>query len=132
MHGIFRILKVRTYDQIDVKLTIDQFGLLYAIDRNGEEVIQKDMAKFMEKDASAVLRMIDSLEDKELVVRVVDKNDRRKNKIMVTKKGEKVIEQLIQIEMQLDAELMQGLPNEDIDTFYKVIDHIQGQAKRIS
>ena len=131
MHMMFRVLKKRTGEQADVKLTIEQFGLLHAISMKEEDVIQKDMADMMGKDKSAILRIIDTLEEKELVRRVVDTNDRRKNFLMVTKKGEKVIEQYLKIEFELMEELQQGLSKSDLDTFYKVINHIRSKAEKL-
>ena len=130
MHEMFRVLKKRTGEIAETKLTIEQFGLLHAINRKEDDVIQKDMAEIMGKDKSAILRLIDSLEEKELVRRVVDINDRRKNYLMVTKKGEKLIKQYLKIEMELMEELQQGLKASDIDTFYKVVNHIKNNAER--
>jgi MarR family transcriptional regulator, transcriptional regulator for hemolysin len=47
------------------------------------------MADMIGKNKSTILRLINSLETKGLVRRVVDFKDRRKNYLMVTKKGEK-------------------------------------------
>jgi MarR family transcriptional regulator for hemolysin len=79
MHDIFRLFKKRFEEQqhSTIKISTEQFGLLRAISIKDEEVIQKDMADMMGKDKSAILRLIDSLEEKELVRRVVDPKDRR-------------------------------------------------------
>lgn len=131
MHEMFRVLKKRTGEIAETKLTIEQFGLLYAINMKNEDVIQQDMANIMGKDKSAIYRVIDSLEEKELVRRVVDKNDRRKNFLMVTKKGEAVIEQYLEIEYKLIKELKEGLCKSDIDTFYSVVNHIRNKAEKL-
>ncbi len=128
MHEMFRALKQRTGAQTDVKLTIEQFGFLFAISEKNEEVIQKEMAEILGKDQSAILRTVDSLEKKNLIRRVVDPKDRRKNFLMVTKKGEQVIEQYLKIEFQLNEELMDGLSPSEIETFLSVIDHIKNKA----
>lgn len=131
MHGMFRVLKKRTGELAETKLTIEQFGLLHAINMKNEDVIQQDMANIMGKDKSAIYRVIDTLEEKELVRRVVDKNDRRKNFLMVTKKGEAVIEQYLEIEYNLIKELEQGLSKSDIDTFYHVVNHIRNKSEKL-
>jgi DNA-binding MarR family transcriptional regulator len=128
MHEMFRALKLRTGTQTDVKLTIEQFGLLFAISEKKEDVIQKEMAVIMGKDQSAILRTVDSLEKKNLIRRVADPKDRRKNFLMVTKKGEQVIEQYLKIEFQLNEELMDGLSSSEIETFLRVIGHIKNKA----
>jgi len=131
MHEMFRVLKKRTGEIAETKLTIEQFGLLHAINMKNEDVIQQDMADIMGKDKSSIYRVIDSLEEKELVRRVVDKNDRRKNLLMVTKKGEAVIEQYLEIEHKLIKELNKGLCKSDIDMFYSVVNHIRNKAEKL-
>ena len=74
--------------------------------------------------------MIDSLEEKELVRRAVDKVDRRRNQIFITKKGEWTIEQYLNIEFELLEELLDGLKKEELDTFYNVVNHIKQKAER--
>jgi len=85
----------------------------------------------MGKDKSAILRMIDSLEEKDFVRRVVDKNDRRKNYIMVSKKGEQTLEQHLKIASELSDELLEGLSQSEIETFYSVIDYIKRKAEKL-
>jgi len=108
---------------------MEQLGLLLVIFSTEEEVIQQDLACSMGKDKSAILRTIDMLEDKELLKRVSDTTDRRKKYLMITKKGERVIEQYLEIELQLTSELQKGLSEEDMATFYKVVNHIKLNAK---
>lgn len=131
MREVLRVFKKRTSEQAEINITIEQFGLLHAISIKAEEVIQKDIAEIMGKDKSAILRIIDSLEEKELVRRVVDKNDRRKNYLMVTKKGEGIIKQYLNINIALMKELQQGLTKSDMDTFYKVVNQIKSNAEKL-
>jgi MarR family transcriptional regulator for hemolysin len=131
INELFRVLRKRTGEQTEAKLTVDQFGLLYFINKEENEVIQKDVADVMCKDKSAILRMIDTLEEKELVRRVNDKDDRRKNRLMVTKKGKRTIEQWLQIEKELTNELLDGVEEPDLESFKRVINHIQEKAKQI-
>ncbi len=131
MKELFRIMKKRTAEQTEITLTGEQFGLLYAISKEKDEVIQKQMAEIMGKDKSAILRMIDCLESRDLVRRVVDPSDRRKNYLMVSKKGERTLEQWLSVEHELNNELLEGLDQADIDTFLKVIDHMRNKAKEL-
>ena len=83
----------------------------------------------MGKDKSAILRTLDALEAKDLVKRVSDTTDRRKKYLMITKDGEKVIEQCFEIELELTTKLQEGLTDEDMTNFYKVVNHIKANAK---
>lgn len=132
MHAMFMVLKKRAYKQTEENMTMEQVGLLFAISLEEHEVILKDMAERMKKDKSAILRMIDLLEKKELVRRVIDMKDRRKNHLMVTKKGDRVIDQHLKIEAELVRELEDGLTQSEIDTFFKVIQHLRNRAEQLN
>ena len=128
---MFCVLEIRAAKQTDVKLTMPQVVLLFKISEEKEEVTLKDMAEKLGKDKSAILRMIDLLEKKELVRRVVDQNDRRKNQLLVTKKGERLIAEFREVELELNCKLMEGLSDADLLTFYKVVDHITVKADQL-
>ena len=129
---MFRVLEIRASQQTDIKLTMGQFGLLFTISQEKEEVILKDMAEKMGKDKSAILRMIDLLEKKELVRRVVDQNDRRKNQLLVTKKGERFIAEFREIELEFNREIQDGLSDADMLTFHKVVNHLKIKSIQIN
>ena len=131
MREVVRVLKKRIAEQADIKLTIEQIGLLLVIFMHKEEVIQQELACSMGKDKSAILRTIDMIEAKELVKRVSDTTDRRKKYLMITKKGERVIEQYLKIEEELTILIQKGLTHEEIAIFYKVVDHIKANAKTL-
>jgi|ERR1035437_5896858 MarR family transcriptional regulator for hemolysin len=128
---MFCILEMRAAKQTDIKLTMPQFVLLFTISEEKEEVILKDMAEKLGKDKSAILRMIDLLEKKELLRRAVDQNDRRKNQLLVTKKGERLIAEFRNVEFELNCELLEGLSDADMQTFYKVVNHITVKADQL-
>jgi len=121
MHEMFRLLRKRSADTMDVKLTGEQFGILHVINMKNEMCVQQDLANMMGKDKSAILRLIDSLENKKLVNRVVDSTDRRKNFLHVTDLGKEIIQQYIDMEAKISLDLTAGISQEEIDTFYRVI-----------
>ena len=128
---MFCVLEMRAAKQTGLKRTMPQFVLLFKISEEKEEVTLKDMAEKLGKDKSAILRMIDLLEKKELVRRAVDQNDRRKNQLLVTKKGERLIAEFREIESELNSELLEGLSDADMETFYKVANHIQIKSEQL-
>ncbi len=131
LKSMFRVLETRATEQTDIKLTMAQFGLLFAISEEKEEVILKDLSEKMCKDKSAILRMIDLLEKKELVRRAVDQHDRRKNQLLVTKKGERLIAQFREIETTLNNEIQEGLLADDMQIFYKVTNHLKMKSDQL-
>jgi MarR family transcriptional regulator, transcriptional regulator for hemolysin len=96
-----------------------------------ETCVQQDLANMMGKDKSAILRLIDSLEEKRLVIRVVDSTDRRKNCLHVTELGKEIIQQYIDMEAIISNELTEGISETDIETFYRVIATIRANAEKL-
>jgi len=131
MHEMFRVLRIRASETSDVKLTGEQFGLLHVINLKNETCVQQDLANMMGKDKSAILRLIDSLEEKKLVVRVVDSSDRRKNCLHVTEFGKEIIQQYIEMEAAISKELTAGITETDMDTFYRVVSIIRANAEKL-
>jgi MarR family transcriptional regulator for hemolysin len=131
MHEMLRVLRNRDIEQAEVILSIEQHAVLHILNERESDVILNEMAEAMGKDKSSILRIIDILEKKELVRRAVDQKDRRKKYLMVTKKGEQVIEKFLEIEAELRTELKEGLTKEDMKTFYKVVCHIKTKAKQM-
>jgi len=131
LEEMFHAIKKRIKGQAELKLkiTTEQFKLLHAIDQKKDEVIQKDMADMMGKNKSTILRLIDSLETKGLVKRVADTKDRRKNYLMVTKKGKEIIKQYECILKLIIEDLEQGLTVSELNTFYKVAAHFKSRAE---
>jgi len=131
MHELFRVLRKRSAETTDVKLTGEQFGLLHVINMKQETCVQQDLANMMGKDKSAILRLIDSLEEKKLVVRVVDSTDRRKNCLHVTDLGKEIIQQYIDMEAIISQELTAGISVTDLDAFHRVIATIRSNAEKL-
>jgi MarR family transcriptional regulator, transcriptional regulator for hemolysin len=131
MHELFRVLRKRSIETSEVKLTGEQFGLLHVINMKNETCVQQDLANMMGKDKSAILRLIDSLEEKKLVIRVVDSTDRRKNCLHVTEFGKETIQQYIDMEAIISQELTEGITETDMEAFYRVIATIRANAEKL-
>jgi DNA-binding MarR family transcriptional regulator len=93
-----------------------------------DDVIQQDIAEMAKKDKSAVLRQIDTLEQKGLLQRKVDGQDRRKNLIVITVQGKKIIDEIIKKEKALFKTLSQGIEKQEMKTFVKVLTLLKNNA----
>jgi len=115
----------------NLHLSFEQFIILkIALQHNGT-VVQQDIASMMGKDKSVVMRMVDCLEKEGLIKRVVDANDRRRNMLEVTTTGLEMLSQFDEVEMALSEEIMEGLTEQEIETFYKVIDRIVQNGEKM-
>lgn len=130
MGRMAKVLKRRLTEQ-EITITLEQLGLLHAISENKAEVAQQDMADLMNKDKSAILRLIDSLEKKRLVVRTNDPQDRRKNVLVVTQQGKSTLAKAVEISTELNEKLVEGISQSDIDTFFAVAEKIKSNAEKM-
>lgn len=115
----------------NLHLSLEQFIILkIALQHNGT-VVQQDVASMMGKDKSVVMRMVDCLEKDGLIKRVVDANDRRRNMLEVTAPGLEMLSRFDEVEMALTEELLEGLTELEIASFYKVIDRITQNGEKM-
>lgn len=130
MGNIAKVIK-RRLNEAELNITLEQVGLLHAISENKEEVVQQDMAEIMNKDKSAILRLIDSLENKGLVIRTSDPQDRRKNVLNVTEQGKAILSKTLEIGTELNERLTKEISQSDLDTFYSVVEKIKRNAEKM-
>lgn len=131
MHEMRKILIKRDIENGEIPLTIEQHAVLSILNTRNSDVILKEIACAMSKDKSVIQRIVDVLEQNELVRRAIDTKDRRKKYLMVTSKGKKVIESFLKIEAEVRKELKEGLTQDEVRTFYKVINHFKNKAKQL-
>ncbi|MDB5273213.1 MAG: helix turn helix multiple antibiotic resistance protein [Chitinophagaceae bacterium] len=114
-------------------ITTEQMGMLFYIcDHEDRTVIQQDLAELMDKDKSAVLRTVDILEKKLFVKREPFDNDRRKNIIVATKEGRKIVEKAVNIFRSQQEAMIKTIDKKDIDTCMEVLKKIQlGCSKQL-
>ncbi|MGM0545211.1 MAG: MarR family transcriptional regulator [Bacteroidota bacterium] len=106
-----------------VNLTIEQYFILNILD-NEDGLILQDLAEIVDRDKSAVLRHIDSLEEKHFVTRVTDRKDKRRKLLLVTKPGMIELEKAREIDQEIDQELMQESENIEIKDFQKTLSNM--------
>lgn len=110
------------------ELSMEYFFLLNIL-FDKDNVIQNDLANLMHKDKSAILRQIDVLEKKKLVVRITDSDDRRKKLIVLTKDGMKTVEKLRKIEADIFNNLLKEVPQKDLQIFESVLDIMKSKVQ---
>ena len=121
----------RELNEAQIDITLEQLGLLHAISENEQDVVQQDMADIMNKDKSAILRLIDSLEKKGLVVRSIDPQDRRKNLLFVTEQGMAVLVKIGGVAAEINTKFVENISQADLDTFFAVAEKIKQNAERL-
>ena len=121
----------RYVKDLNFDIPVESFGVLLAVHYYNNDIIQQDIAEIIKKDKSAILRQIDNLERKNLVQRIVDQNDRRRNIIKITDEGVKLIDK---INIKLDeffSLLSQDLKPYEIEMFNSILNHLRNKAKEL-
>ncbi|WP_409200463.1 MarR family winged helix-turn-helix transcriptional regulator [Methanobrevibacter sp. DSM 116169] len=80
-------------------ISYNQYGLILHIYRD-EGSIQGKIASACGTDKCGASRSLRGLEDKELIIKKIDENNRRSYKLFLTEKGKKIVENMIEKEIQ--------------------------------
>jgi DNA-binding MarR family transcriptional regulator len=88
---------------------------------NNGVMTQQQLAYLIMKDKNSIVKLIDGLEKKGLVVRVADKVDRRQNKIELTEYASSIKEEVKNVAIEAINRIIKDIPQEEIETFLKVL-----------
>ncbi|MVZ67041.1 MarR family transcriptional regulator [Sphingobacterium sp. DK4209] len=86
--------------ELQLDLTYEMIQVLAVLWRR-KELNQQEIAEAVQKSKASITPLIDNLCKRDLVMRVADPNDRRNNRIVVTKKGFAYQEQLVPVQAEL-------------------------------
>ena len=100
-----------------------QLHFLFEIKYNNE-INQDKIASKCNMNKGSVARSIKKLEDKELVVRKIDDNNRRQNIISLTQKGENTLNESIKILDNWENEVLKKNESIDEDSLKKMLKEI--------
>ncbi|QUL52301.1 MarR family transcriptional regulator [Paenibacillus tritici] len=124
-------LKLNNYYQKVVNpfdITVDQWEILIVLWEK-EGITQKELAERLHKDQTNVARMLFKLEKKEFIYRVVHETDRRSLRVYLTPKGREIKEDILAPSMDAYNKTIQGLSQEEVDTFRRVLTVIYNNVK---
>lgn len=118
----FRIFKKAHLRNVEknINLTSEQLGILYILS-NRRDTIQSDLAEWCGKDKSAVMRHLDALEEKKMVVRVNDSTDRRRKILVITKAGHDTLAKALQSLTEVFEEVSKTVSEEKMQIFREVL-----------
>lgn len=123
MH-LVKLRLVSTFKDANIDLSLEHFVILLQINSR-EDLTQQDLANHFQRDKSIILRQINTLIDSRYVTRMVDKDDKRKKNLLLTKKGFDVLVEAKNLARQVSAELLKGISDEEMSIFENVIEKIQ-------
>jgi len=93
---------------------------------------QLEIAKLKNVGKASVTKALKILEEKELITRVKDKNDRRNVCCYVTEKGKKNLAEIMTIKLTAEKQLFDGFTEEDKDTFYRYLTMLHNNSVNLN
>ena len=116
------------FSEKGIGLTKVQWLLLKILnDRNGES--QHNLAFLTSRDKASLTRLINTMENKNLVARIPSKSDQRINQIYITKHGEKILKKAQPVIMEMIMEMQDGISEEERGLAISVLKKLMNNIK---
>jgi DNA-binding MarR family transcriptional regulator len=121
----------KAFDRLAVGLGVTraQWKVLFKLTRK-PGLRQVELADLLELEPITLCRIIDRLEEAELVERVRDPEDRRAWRLHVTRKAQPLVDKLQAIGADLVDQAFAGIDSKDIETTRKVLAQARENAGR--
>jgi DNA-binding MarR family transcriptional regulator len=118
-------------EKLGLDINFDQWMILGPIwQLNGAS--HKELGEISTKDKTTVTRTIDSLENKNLVVRVSDQIDKRIKRVVLTNKGKKLFYDILPIMDKTRMEMRKNISEEDLKVFENVLKQLITNNENLS
>ncbi|WP_438496619.1 MarR family winged helix-turn-helix transcriptional regulator [Paenibacillus sp. IHBB 3054] len=93
----------------------------YIFEHQDKGVIQKDLAERFNRKGATITSMLQGLEKKGYIKRVIPEDNERQKKIYLLKKGADLVEEFHDIFMEVEQCVTQGLTEEESAAFLKLL-----------
>lgn len=103
---------------------------LFYLEQTGDGVLQKDLARVMGIESPGLVRLLDTLEAKDLLIRKPAVNDRRGKTVHLTPQATALLAELHLSAAQVRDQLLENISDTEIQTCITVLDKILDAADR--
>lgn len=115
----------------DAIKNMTQFQILfYLFNHIDEDVNQKDIGESLGLKKSSITEHLDYLESEMIIERIIDENDRRKNKIVLSDKALKFKKDLENVVDDINDKISEDIPEDKLDVFLEVLDIIESNLNK--
>jgi len=118
----------KKFNQASLPITIEQWSVLYHLWKEDGQS-QQELCNATFRDKPSITRLVDNLEKLQLVKRVASADDRRINRICLTKTGLKLQEQSMMLAENVLNEALNGVPAEQVDICKGVLQLVYDNLK---
>ena len=110
----------RIFKRCGFDITVEQWMILLVLWKQSGQT-QQEIANTIGKDKGTISPQLDGLEKRDLIVRLQDKNDKRRNVVCLTQKGKDLENDLIPLGFANIKIARYGIPEEDLKTCMEVL-----------
>lgn len=114
VHDVAHLMRLRIDRKLKKHNLTRVSWLALGILKSKPDLTQRELAGKMELGDAATGRLVDRLQHRRLLERVLDPNDRRVRKLALTPKARALLTQLEGVSHGLREEILDGLPEEDL------------------
>lgn len=115
----------------DLGVTQARWTTMVYLQRGGEGLTQRELASLMAIENPTLVRLLDSLEQQNLIERRPCENDRRARRLHLTHAGESFMDDLNGRARNLREEMLEGVDEEDINVAVNVFNQIMVNGDRL-
>ena len=123
IHACYQQLRSVTYKEFlghGLELTPEQWIVLVQLwQKDGQS--QSALSELTLRDRPTMSRILDTMEKGGLVQRVVDAQDARSRKVMLTRSGKALQDKLVPVAKQLVTRLERGIGESDLETTHRTL-----------
>ena len=118
----------KKFNTAGLNITIEQWSVLYHLWKK-EGISQQELCNATFRDKPSITRLVDNLEKAGLVKRVAAENDRRINRIYLTKQAQKLQEETMALADDTLNEALVKVPADRVDVCKEVLQIVYDNLK---
>lgn len=111
-------------------LSQSRWQVLLHLSRRGDGVVQKTLAEWLGIEGPSLARLLDRMTGDGWIERREAPNDRRAKTVHLTARAHEVISEIKKVAATLRNELLAGIPAEELETSFRVLQAIKQRAER--
>lgn len=115
----------------DLGVTQARWSTMVYLEKGGEGSTQRELASLMAIENPTLVRLLDSLEQQNLIERRLCPNDRRARRLFLTDPGRKFMTDLNARAENLRDDMLEGISDKDIECTVKVFQKIMENAEKL-
>ena len=121
---VFKYQMAAEFRNKEIDLSFEQFVILKLLNSNAE-FIQQDLADRLQRDKSIIVRHINCLLEHQFVVRITNKEDKRKKNLALTNNGIEILNRMNAVAVDVSNKLLSGVTEHELEIFKYVLTKIQ-------